>query len=192
MELFREDGCLTDEGLQALIDGQLDELGRLEAAEHLSYCDRCMDRYTALLTGDVVKQPPRDLSRPVGRTILIRLMQNVYGRMAVAGVAAVLALAMWRTGSLQNVLGHNTPSLETYTPEQIAPASPELPPKSSYTEPPSPEEKTSSAAVFWAKKAAEKILKKFLKKWLTIAGTVCIILKVATRQRKRWPGSSVG
>ena len=35
MELFREDGCLTDEGLQALIDGQLDELGRLEAAEQI-------------------------------------------------------------------------------------------------------------------------------------------------------------
>ena len=32
LELFREDGCLTDEGLQALRDGQLDELGRLEAA----------------------------------------------------------------------------------------------------------------------------------------------------------------
>lgn len=145
MELFRDDGCMTDEGLQALLDGTLDELGRLEAAEHLSYCDRCLNRYTALLTGDVVKQPPRDLSRPVGRTILIRLMQNVYGRMAVAGVAAVLALTMWRSGSLQNVLGHNTPSLETYTPEQIAPADEQLPPRSSYTEPPRPEEKTSVA-----------------------------------------------
>ena len=40
LELFREDGCLTDEGLQALRDGQLDELGRLEAAEHLSYWKR--------------------------------------------------------------------------------------------------------------------------------------------------------
>ena len=50
MELFREDGCLTDEGLLAVTKGGLDELGRLETAEHLSYCDRCMDRYTALLT----------------------------------------------------------------------------------------------------------------------------------------------
>lgn len=49
MELFREDGCLTDEGLLAVTKGGLDELGRLETAEHLSYCDRCMDRYTALL-----------------------------------------------------------------------------------------------------------------------------------------------
>ena len=50
MELFDKNGCLTDEGLQALQAGGLDELGRLETAEHLSYCDKCMDRYTALLT----------------------------------------------------------------------------------------------------------------------------------------------
>ena len=37
MELFREDGCMTDAGFRAMMDGQLDELGRLEAAEHLSY-----------------------------------------------------------------------------------------------------------------------------------------------------------
>ena len=36
MELFREDGCLTDEGLLAVTKGGLDELGRLETAEHLS------------------------------------------------------------------------------------------------------------------------------------------------------------
>lgn len=36
MELFREDGCMTDAGFRAMMDGQLDELGRLEAAEHLS------------------------------------------------------------------------------------------------------------------------------------------------------------
>ena len=46
MELFREDGCMTDAGFRAMMDGRLDELGRLEAAEHLSYCDQCMDRYT--------------------------------------------------------------------------------------------------------------------------------------------------
>ena len=43
MELFDKNGCLTDEGLQALQAGGLDELGRLETAEHLSYCDKCMD-----------------------------------------------------------------------------------------------------------------------------------------------------
>ena len=116
MELFREDGCLTDEGLQALVGGSLDEWGRLEAAEHLSYCDRCMDRYTALLTGAVLEQPPRDLSRPVSRAILIRLMQNVYGRMAVAGVAAVLALTIWRSGSLGLILAQGGPAGDLHPP----------------------------------------------------------------------------
>ena len=58
MELFDKNGCLTDEGLQALQAGGLDELGRLETAEHLAYCDKCMDRYTALLTADALETPP--------------------------------------------------------------------------------------------------------------------------------------
>ena len=45
MELFDAKGCLSEEGLQALVGGQLDETQRLEAAEHLAYCDRCMDRW---------------------------------------------------------------------------------------------------------------------------------------------------
>ena len=65
MELFREDGCMTDAGFRAMMDGQLDELGRLEAAEHLSYCDQCMDRYTALLTADALETPPRSVQGAV-------------------------------------------------------------------------------------------------------------------------------
>lgn len=96
MELFDAKGCLSEEGLQALVGGQLDETQRLEAAEHLAYCDRCMDRYTALLTDDVLEQPPRSARGAVMGTIWIRLMQNTWGRAAVATVAAVLALTMWR------------------------------------------------------------------------------------------------
>lgn len=101
MELFRDDGCMTDEGLYALLEGRLDELGRLEAAEHLAYCNRCLDRYTSLLAGEAIEQPPEDLSRPVLRTVWTRVMQNVYGRIAVAGIAAVLALTMWRGGTFE-------------------------------------------------------------------------------------------
>ena len=104
MELFNENGCLTDEGLQALVNGQLDELGRLEAAEHLSYCDHCLDRYTALLTADALEEPPRSVHKTVMGTIWVRLMQNTWGRAAVAGVAAVLALTLWRSGTLQQLL----------------------------------------------------------------------------------------
>ena len=101
MELFHKNGCLTDEGLQALVNGELDELGRLEAAEHLSYCNRCLDRYTALLTGDVIEQPAHSVAVPVIRSIWVRLMQNTWGRAAVAGVAAALALTFWSAGVFQ-------------------------------------------------------------------------------------------
>ena len=104
MELFDQNGCLTEEGLHAVIGGQLDELGRLEAAEHLSYCDKCMDRYTALLTADVLEEPPRSARGAVMTAVFVQLMQNTWGRAAVAAVAAVLALTMWRTGTLEQIL----------------------------------------------------------------------------------------
>lgn len=127
MELFREDGCLSDEGLHVLTAGQLDELGRLEAAEHLAYCDKCTDRYTALLTADALADPPRDVRRTVMSTIWVRMMQSTYGRAAVAGVAAVLALTMWRTGALTFVTDHGSdlqallPTVQVTLPEKQPP-----------------------------------------------------------------------
>lgn len=112
MELFDQNGCLTEEGLHAVIGGQLDELGRLEAAEHLSYCDKCMDRYTALLTADVLEEPPRSARGAVMSTIWVRLMQNTWGR---AAVAAVLALTLWRSGTVTQIL-EGTRDLKTWMP----------------------------------------------------------------------------
>ncbi len=103
LELFREDGCLTDAGFRAMMDGQLDELGRLEAAEHLSYCDQCMDRYTALLTADALEQPPRCAGRGDGHDLGSADAEYLW-QGAVAGVAAVLALTLWRSGALQQIL----------------------------------------------------------------------------------------
>ena len=115
MELFDQNGCLTEEGLHAVIGGQLDELGRLETAEHLSYCDKCMDRYTALLTADVLEEPPRSARGAVMSTIWVRLMQNTWGRAAVAAVAAVLALTLWRSGTVTQIL-EGTRDLKTWMP----------------------------------------------------------------------------
>ena len=132
MELFRKDGCLSDEGLQALAAGKLDEMGRLEAAEHLAYCDRCTDRYTALLTAGPLSDPPPTVHRAVMGTIWVRLMQSTLGRAAVAGVAAVLALTMWRTGALTFVTDHGSdlqallPAVQVTLPEKLPP---KLPPE---------------------------------------------------------------
>ena len=50
-----ETGCLTAFALQGLVEGSLGELERLEVTEHLSYCDLCVERYTALLADDTLR-----------------------------------------------------------------------------------------------------------------------------------------
>lgn len=96
--LFDPNGCLTAQGLAALAEGRLDELGRLEAAEHLAYCNRCLKRYTDLLAAEPLAQPPKDLAGPVRRSITARLMHTTWGRAAVAAAAVVLAFGMWQAG----------------------------------------------------------------------------------------------
>ena len=60
-------------------------------------------------------------------TIWVRLMQSTYGRAAVAGVAAVLALTMWRTGALTFVTDHSSdlqallPTVQVTLPEKQPP-----------------------------------------------------------------------
>ena len=58
MDIFRYDGHLTDEALAALVTGEsLDETARLEMAEHLAFCDLCLQRYTDALTGTELLTP---------------------------------------------------------------------------------------------------------------------------------------
>lgn len=128
MELFRQDGCFSEEGLHALTAGELDELGRLEAAEHLAYCDKCMDRYTALLTAEVLQEPPESVHGAVMTSIWVRLMQTTYGRAAVASVAAVLALTMWRNGVFVQIL-QSGEQLKTWMPSSGEARPIELPQK---------------------------------------------------------------
>ena len=112
MELFRDDGCLTDEGLRALTAGQLDELGRLEAAEHLSYCDRCLQRYTELLTDEVLAPPPSPAGPGLRRRLRRRTVRLTVSRYATAAAAVVLTLTvLW--GSI-GLSGQAVPAEPTF------------------------------------------------------------------------------
>ena len=65
MTCFRPDGHLTDAALTALVRGDcLEELDRLELAEHLAYCDQCLQRYTELLSEGPMLTPARSCSGP--------------------------------------------------------------------------------------------------------------------------------
>lgn len=101
MELFHHNGHLTDEALSALVRGDpLPELARLEAAEHLSYCDDCLQRYTDALSGETLLVPAVSCEAGLWRRIRQRTLRLVTSRYAtaVAGVALMVAV-LWGVGA---------------------------------------------------------------------------------------------
>ena len=98
--LFDAEGHLTDEGLHALQEGRLDELGSLETAEHLTFCDYCLARYTALIESapEKLKQPMRDLIPQVQALMRLRSFRIMTNRYVSTAAAVMLAFALWRFG----------------------------------------------------------------------------------------------
>lgn len=103
MELFLENGHLTDEALRAAVDGALDEMGRLEVAEHLSFCDACLVRYTDLLEDDVLLTPSQPLTESVMERVRRKVVRLLFNRYAAAAAAVVLAVTFWSTGLFKDI-----------------------------------------------------------------------------------------
>ncbi len=104
MELFCETGCLTDEALRAVVDGTLNETERLEASEHMSFCDRCLVRYTDLLTDDALLCPEKPIAPTVLQRIRQRALRVAVNRYTRVAAVAVLALALWSTGVFDSLV----------------------------------------------------------------------------------------
>ena len=116
-KLFDTEGHLTDEGLYALKDGTLDDLGALEAAEHLSFCDYCLLRYTAMIEAapEVMKQPMRDLIPQVQNLMRLRSFRIMTNRYVSAAAAVVLGFVLWGAVSAFGV-----PNAAMLAPQQPA------------------------------------------------------------------------
>ena len=101
MDAFRSDGHLTEEILAALARGdELEELTRLEAAEHLAFCDQCLERYPEMLAGTELLAPAHSCRENIWHRIRSRTLRIVTSRYATAAAAVVLALTMLWGGTL--------------------------------------------------------------------------------------------
>ena len=100
--LFDSEGHLTDDGLNALQNDRLDELGRLEAAEHLTFCDYCLARYTALIESapEKLRQPMRDLIPQVQNLMRLRSFRIMTNRYVSVAAAVLIAFGIWQFGIL--------------------------------------------------------------------------------------------
>lgn len=95
MEYFRHDGHLTDTALTALVrNDPLEELTRLEIAEHLAFCDQCLQRYTQLLSGDKLLMPEESCRTSLLNRIRQRAIRLIASRYATAAAAVALALTL--------------------------------------------------------------------------------------------------
>ncbi|MCI8816035.1 MAG: hypothetical protein HFF15_04290 [Angelakisella sp.] len=93
-----ETGCLTDGALAGLMEGSLDELQRLEVSEHLSYCDACVERYTALLADGVLLEAPELMKQSVLAALRRKAAKVFVNRYFHMAVAASLTLVLWGSG----------------------------------------------------------------------------------------------
>ena len=114
MDVFRNDGHLSDGALESLIhNGEaLDDLTRLEAAEHLAFCDQCLQRYTDLLAGTELLIPANSCQDRLWPRIRFRAIRLLTSRYATAAAAVALALTLlWGSGNLSGRVHSTAPSL---------------------------------------------------------------------------------
>ncbi|MGI5893106.1 MAG: zf-HC2 domain-containing protein [Candidatus Merdivicinus sp.] len=95
MKLFQEDGHISQDGLNALIREELDETQRMEVSEHLDFCDICIDRYSGMLTEEVLVVPPVEFVPQVMQNVRSKTRIVVLKRFVRVAVAAVMALVVW-------------------------------------------------------------------------------------------------
>lgn len=92
---FDAGGHLTAEALHALLsDEPPDQLARLEIAEHLSFCDICLQRYTDLLAGTELLTPAGSCQEGLWQRIRARTARLFLNRYAAAAAAVALALTV--------------------------------------------------------------------------------------------------
>ena len=121
LELFHENGHLTDEAIQSLIrEEELDELQRLEISEHFSFCDACTSRYAELLSDDVLQSPPVPLYGQVMKNIRQKERRMFWRRLTTIATAACLALVFWWNGVFTFPSKNSGDKVQTGQTEQIA------------------------------------------------------------------------
>lgn len=114
---FREDGHLSGGALEALArnEARFSELERLEIAEHLAFCDACLQRYTLALEDGALLVPERSCQGTLRARIQGRALRLAASRYATAAAAVALSLTvLWGSPGpegIRPVLPEDRPSV---------------------------------------------------------------------------------
>lgn len=95
---FEKDGHLTKKAFEDLELGCIDEIYRLEIAEHLSFCDICTEKYTQFLCGQEWENPGKSMADEITRRVNRENRMIFLKRCARVGFAACFTLLIWIGG----------------------------------------------------------------------------------------------
>lgn len=95
---------LNDPLLVRLIAGGATEAERLACAEHLSTCDKCLKKYTTLLTDEICLTPPQSVAQRVKAELRRRAASGFFTRLSAAAAAIILAMGLWLTDAFSFIV----------------------------------------------------------------------------------------
>lgn len=98
-ELFDKEGHLTDNAFAMLADNKLDELQRLEIAEHNSLCDKCLDRYITYVEKSEVITPSEIMKKRILNKISFDTKKFYLNQYISVTISACFAMLFWITGA---------------------------------------------------------------------------------------------
>lgn len=98
-ELFDNDGHLTDIAFMLLDSNKLDDLQRLEIAEHNSFCDECLDRYIGYVEKSELMIPSEVMKKKIENKILVSNRKLYLNQYISVAIAACFTMLFWVTGA---------------------------------------------------------------------------------------------
>lgn len=97
-ELFNSDGHLTDYAFNAIVGDELNEINRLEVAEHTSFCDECLTKYINVLDSTELLCPSENVKINVINRISYINKKALLKQFIPMAIAACFAIVFWSTG----------------------------------------------------------------------------------------------
>lgn len=97
MELFYDNGHISNEGFAALAAGTLDDMQSLETAEHLSFCDSCLMEFSEFVEKGHMLRPEKPLKGKIMKRVKRQGLAVVFRKYATVAAAACMAIVMWNT-----------------------------------------------------------------------------------------------
>lgn len=111
-ELFDNDGHLTDIAFMLLDSNKLDDLQRLEIAEHNSFCDECLDRYIGYVEKSELMIPSELMKKKINNKIFVNNKKICLNQYISVAIAACFTMIFWITGAFNISSGnHNLVTL---------------------------------------------------------------------------------